>query len=448
MKKAISIILAICMVAVLAAACAADAPPPPPPPATPPAADAAPAEQPPATGDAPAQQPPAAGDTPAAAADPPPGETIEAPFPGRIAIVTNTLDQNEEEFRSAEALVDRYGPERVIHATWPVMFAAEGEMMITILSNLASIPDVGAIIINQAVVNTVAAIDAARAINPDLFIVVASAAEDPGDVSSRVDLALDVNNPQIGTYFVGQAVEMGAEAIVHISFPRHMAVPSLAVRRDRMAAAAEAAGIPFHEVDSLDPMGEGGMAAAQLYIAQNVERWVEEFGVNTVFFSTNCGQQVPLLQQILATGAMYVQPCCPSPFHAFPTAFGLPSHIGTGVFGPDGRELTRMVDVTEIIDLTSQAVRAAGLEGRLANWMVPASFVWTTVGFYYAAAWLSGEFVQAPGDPPNMELINRLVGDYLERIFGNRFYMQLGNLEIGDDVFPMYVLGIVPYLVY
>jgi hypothetical protein len=330
-----------------------------------------------------------------------------------------------------------------------VNFGAEGEMMITILSGLAADPEVGAIIINQAVINTNAAIDAVRAMRgDDIFIISASAAEDPADVSARVDLALDVNNPAIGTYFVEQAIAMGAEAIVHISFPRHMGVAGLATRRDRMMAAAEEAGIPFHQVDSLDPIGEGGMAAAQLYIAQNVERWVEEFGVNTVFFSTNCGQQVPLLQQILEHGAMYVQPCCPSPFHAFPQAFGLASHIPTGVFGEDGRELMQMRDVTEIIEATRHAVRAADLEGRLSNWMVPASFVWTTVGFYYAVEWLNGDLIQNPGDHPDMDLIHRLVGDYLESIFGERIYMTLDNLHIGPDTFPMYVLGIVPYLVY
>ena len=38
---------------------------------------------------------------------------IDVPFPGRIAIVTNTVDSGGEiYFRPAEALVGRYGPER------------------------------------------------------------------------------------------------------------------------------------------------------------------------------------------------------------------------------------------------------------------------------------------------------------------------------------------------
>ena len=386
-------------------------------------------------------------------APPPPPPTVPggytAPFTGRIAIVTNALEQWEEEYRSAQALVRRYGADRVIHRTWPVMFAIEPDLMRSLLVELASDPEVGAIIINQAVVNTAAAIDAVRAIRgDDIFIVVASAAEDPRDISARVDLALDINFRAVGEAFVAQAISMGAEAIVHISFPRHMAVPMLASRRDAMSEAARAAGIPFYDLGSPDPMEEGGMSASQLYITQSVPRWVEEFGVNTAFFSTNCGQQIPLLQQVLATGAIYVQPCCPSPFHAFPQAFGIQSHVGTGRYDAAGREIMQLRDVTEVIVETSRVIDAAGRHGRIANWLLPPPFVWTTVGFYYAVEWLNGDLIQNPGDAPDMELIQRLFGDYTESIFGKRIYMEIENLRFDTVAFPMFVVGILPYLVY
>ena len=364
---------------------------------------------------------------------------VQAPFPGRIAIVTNTFEQNSEEFLSAQALVLRYGSDRVIHRTWPVMFAAEPQLMIRTLEELASDPEVGAIIINQAVVNTNMAIDAARAIRgDDIFIVVASPAEDPRDVSARVDLALDTNFPAIGQAFVAQAIEMGAEAIVHISFPRHMAVPMLATRRDNMAEAARRVGIPFHEVNSIDPLGEGGMAAAQLYIAENVGRWVEQFGVNTAFFSTNCGQQIPLLQQILEYGAIYVQPCCPSPFHAFPSAFG----IGIGPELPE-----EQFSHSEMVEATRQVIHAAGMQGRLSNWALPGSWTWTNVGFRYAIEWLNGNVSQEIG-VVEMNVIHRLIGDYAYELYGERMYMELDNLRVGNDVFPLYVVGISPFIVY
>jgi len=363
----------------------------------------------------------------------------EEAFPGIIAVVTNTIDQNEEEFRSGAALVERFGADKVIHRTWPVYFATEPEMMITLLTEIASDPDVGAIVINQAVVNTNAAIDAVREIRgDDIFIVVASAAEDPADVYARVDLSLDVNNPDIGALFVEQAVEMGAETIAHYSFPRHMAIPMLAARRDNMAAAAEAAGLNFVDLPSPDPMEEGGMAASQLFISQDVGRQVEELGENTVFFSTNCGQQIPLLQQVLAYGAMYVQPCCPSPFHAFPQALGLAA---------EGEQAVGLYSIAEIISLTRDAVVDADMSGRLSNWALPGSMAYTTVGFMYAVEWLNGRVTQEIGQVDEAVLLS-LLGDYAEEMLGERMYPILSQLHIGDDVFSTMYVILMPYIVY
>jgi len=365
--------------------------------------------------------------------------TDDAPFPGIIAVVTNTVDQNEEEFRSGEALVARFGADRVIHRTWPVYFATEPEMMITLLMEIASNLDVGAIVINQAVVNTNAAIDAVRDLRgDDIFIVVASAAEDPRDVYARVDLSLDVNNPDIGALFVEQAIAMGAEAIAHYSFPRHMAIPMLAARRDNMAAAAEAAGIPFHDLPSPDPMEEGGMAASQLFISQDVGRQVEELGVNTAFFSTNCGQQIPLLQQVLYHGAIYIQPCCPSPFHAFPQALGLAA---------EGEEAAGLFSIGEIVDLTREAIIDADMQGRLSNWALPGSMAYTTVGFMYAIEWLNGRVSQEIGYVDTAVLLS-LFGDYAEEMLGERLYPQLSQLQIGPDTFSTMYVILMPYLVY
>ena len=420
-KKLICLILAMLMIVPFIVACA-DAP-------------AGQQQQPPAGQQ---QQPPATtddenGDEP----ETPPVD--DAPFPGIIAIVTNTIDQNEEEFRSAEALVNRFGADRVIHRTWPVYFAQEPEMMVTVLTEIASNLDVGAIVINQGVINTNAAIDAARDIRgDDLFIVVASAAEDPRDVYARVDLSLDINNPGIPYFFVQQAIAMGAETIAHYSFPRHMSIPMLVARRDGIRAYAEAAGIRFVDLPSPDPMEEGGMAASQLFISQDVGRQVAELGPNTVFFSTNCGQQIPLLQQVLAYGAMYVQPCCPSPFHAFPQALGLAATQS---------EAVGAFSVAEIIELTREAVAEAGMTNRLSNWGLPGSMAYTTVGFMYAVEWLNGRVSRELGYVDEAVLL-RLFADYAEEVIGERLYPVLTQLQIGADVFSTMYVIIMPYIVY
>ena len=56
--------------------------------------------------------------------------------PGKVAIVTNTVSQNEEEYRSAQEMVAKYG-ERIVHVTWPDNFMAEQEQMVSVVAKLA-----------------------------------------------------------------------------------------------------------------------------------------------------------------------------------------------------------------------------------------------------------------------------------------------------------------------
>jgi len=241
---------------------------------------------------------------------------------------------------------------------------------------------------------------------------------------------------------------MGATAIGHISFPRHMAMPTLAARREAMAAAAERAGLLFHDITSYDPMGDGGPAGSQLYILQNMPQWVATYGRDTVFFSTNCGQQIPLLQQILNYGGLFVQPCDPSPFHAFPSAFGLASQVPSGLYDAHGEPIMMMVSINDMIEMTRAAVAEAGMTGRLSNWGIPAAMAFTTAAFYYAVEWMHGSVPTEPGAHPDINVINRLIGDYMYAQTGERMYMDLLNLTIGATVFPMYIVGTSPYILY
>lgn len=432
MKRIISGLLVLSMLFVLAA-CANNQP------ATPATPDAPVTPQ--AAADTPAQTP-ATADTPApATAD---GET----FPGKIAIVTNTVDQNEEEYRSAEALQIRFGTDKVIHRTWPVNFASEGEMMISILQEIVSDPDVKAIVINQAVINTNAAVDKVRELRgDDIFIVYASPAEDPADVAARADLLFDVNNPLVGERYVMQAKALGAETIAHYSFPRHMSVPLLAMRRDIMRQTAEREGLAFVELVAPDPMGDGGQPATQMHIAQDIPRQVETLGVNTSFFGSNCGMQIPMITQVIATGAIYAQPCCPSPYHGFPVALGIADKIPTGQYNENGDEIMALRSLSEVVEATRVALAARGVAGRLSTWAVPASMLWTTAGALYAIEWINGNVPTEPGNL-DMDMINRISAEYIYEVTGERIGVDLVPLELDGRTFSHFLLGVVDYLTY
>ncbi|MCL2873961.1 MAG: DUF3798 domain-containing protein [Defluviitaleaceae bacterium] len=376
------------------------------------------------------------------------GNVAVEPFPGRIAIVTNTVDQNEEEFRSAEALVARFGEDKVIHRTWPVMFAQEGEMMITILQEIASDPTVGVLVINQAVVNTNAAVDRVREMRgDDIFIVYAQPAEDPMDVAVRANLLFNTNDPLIGYKFVHQAIAMGAETIAHYSFPRHMSVPLLAMRRDVMRETAEANGILFVDLVAPDPMGDAGMPGTQMHISQDLPRQVETLGQNTAFFGTNCGMQIPMIEQVVATGAIYPQPCCPSPYHGFPTALGIASHIPTGEYEEDGEPIMRMRDLPEVVEEVRAEIARRGASGRLATWPVPASMLWTTAGALYGIEWLNGNVPQELGNI-DMDVLASIMADYILMMTGENINVELEPLNFQGQLISHYILGVVDYLVF
>ena len=133
------------------------------------------------------------------------GAADTGPFPGKIAIVTNDVSQNEEEFRSAEYLVAKYGADKVIHVTWPTNFMAEQEQMVTTVARLAADRDIRALIINQAVPGTNPAVDRLLETRDDMFIVYCSPQENPPDVSRRANLILNTSDLARGPAIARQA---------------------------------------------------------------------------------------------------------------------------------------------------------------------------------------------------------------------------------------------------
>jgi hypothetical protein len=300
----------------------------------------------------------------------------DGPFPGKIAVITNTIDQNEEEFRSAEQLVRKYGANKVTFVTWPVNFMAEQEQMVTIVQRLAADKDIKALIINQAVPGTNAAVDKLLETRNDVFVVYCTPQENPPDVSRRANLILIPNELDMGPAMVQQAKMQGAKVFVHYSFPRHMSQPLLSGRRDLMRQYCAAEGIQFVDATAPDPTSDVGITGAQQFILEDVPKMVTRYGDDTAFFSTNCAMQIPLIKAVVDNHAIYPQPCCPSPFHGFPSALGLES-IG--------------LDVNRMIDETRKVLSAKNEIGRVSTWPVPASMTWTNAGAEYAIKWIKGE---------------------------------------------------------
>ena len=299
---------------------------------------------------------------------------------GKIAIITNTVSQNEEEYRSAEFMVEKYGADRVIHATMPDNFMAEQEQFISVVNKCASDPAVKCIIINQAVPGSNPAIDKVLETREadDLLVVYCTPQENPADIATRADIILSMDEVNKGTSIAEQAYQMGCKTVVHYSFPRHMAQVQLYSCRDLMKAKAEELGLEFVDATAPDPTGDAGTSGAQMFILEDVPKMVEKYGKETAFFSTNCSMQVPLIEACFEAGAYYPLPCCPSPYHGYPSALGIESPADL------------VAGLQSTVDAINAKMDEAGLSGHFSTWAVPCSIANTVASTEYAWLWMAG----------------------------------------------------------
>ena len=379
--------------------------------------------------------------------EPPVEAEPEGLLPGRIAIVTNIFEQNAEEYISARHIQDKFGAEYIIHRTWPVQFAQEGEMMIEILQEIADDPDVRVLIINQAVMNTNAAVEAFRERRDDVFIIYVRPMEvgyfypHRGDrinqyeiTIKNADLILNTNNAAVGYHLVNQAIAMGAETIIHYSSLRHMAVPHLAVRRDGIRDAAEAAGIAFYDLDLYDRLIQSSVLIAT---TQDVDRRVNRYGTNIVFISTFCRQQAPIMSQVIRSGALYILLCCPSPFHTIPNALGLASCQS---------EALNNFSSAEIIEAAIVAIAEHDMTGRIATSPLSDAMLFTYTAVEYGIKWMHGEVSK---DEIDLEVLSQIMADIIAAQTGvEGLGVQLARHEFEGEIFSNFILVSQDFLVY
>lgn len=296
----------------------------------------------------------------------------------KIGIMTNTVVQNEEEYRAAENVIKKFGAEHVVHMTFPDKFMDEQETTIANMVSMASDPDVKALIIVQAVPGTSAAIDKVKEIRDDLLIIAGVPGEDPGVIASKADLIFQPDELKMGYTIPAQALAQGAKTFIHYTFPRHMAYPLLSARRDIFKEECEKLGLEFVDATAPDPTGDAGVSGTQQFILEDVPRMIEKYGKDTAFFSTNCAMQVPLISSVVDQGGIYPQPCCPSPYHGFPSALGIEI--------PEDKK----GDISYVVDEITKIMAEKGMTGRTSTWPTPVAMMFVEGGAEYAKNWIEG----------------------------------------------------------
>ena len=296
----------------------------------------------------------------------------------KVAIYTNTVSQNEEEFRSGEAAVKKYGADKIVTQTMPDNFMKEQEVLISNGLALVSDPDVKALIMNQAVPGAAAMFEKIREERPDVLLVAVT----PGEtdvIGSKADIVIQPDELAMGVSIPAQAAKLGAKTFVHYSFPRHMSYPMLAQRRDIFKVECEKLGMKFVDATAPDPTGDAGIPGTQQFVLEDVPRKVKELGKDTNFFSTNCAMQEPLIKASLENGAINAQQCCPSPYHGYPGALGL--QIPEDKAG----------DVDYLIGQIKTKIAEKNGTGRFSTWPVPFSMMSTAAAVDYALQYAEGK---------------------------------------------------------
>ena len=265
-----------------------------------------------------------------------------------IGLVTGTVSQSEDEIRGAEAAIEKYGKASeggvIVHDTYPDRFEAEMETTISKIKAMADDPLMKAIIVNQSVPGTTAAFTEIRKSRPDIILVDLTPQEDILMTSGVADLVVDVDNISRGYRMIKAAQKMGAKKFAHITFPRHMAIETLAIRRAIMEEACKDLGMEFISLNAPDPTTDIGVPGAQQYLAENIGPWIEKYGKDTAFFTTNDALTEPLLRGVAQGGAIFVEPDLPSPIMGYPSAFS----IGLDDIAGDWPAILKRVEETVI----------------------------------------------------------------------------------------------------
>ena len=298
----------------------------------------------------------------------------------KIGIITGTASQGDEEISTAMRMKEKYG-DMIVTATYPDNFSSETEQVIATATNMAADPAIKAIVWCQAVDGTVVAINKVKETRDDILFIGGIATEAPAIVSETLDIVMMNDEITLGFDIIDQAAKQGAKTFVHISFERHLGITTIAQRQANFKQRCAELGLEYVEATAPDPTGDAGVPGAQAWITNNIKVLVDQYGKDTAFFSTNCAMQVPLIQQVAELGAIYPLQCCPSPFHAYPSAFNIDM---------SGHE----ADVDYLLNEIKTAVAEKGNTGRMSTWTVPVAMMIIEGGVEYAIKYCKGEITE------------------------------------------------------
>jgi hypothetical protein len=295
----------------------------------------------------------------------------------KIGVMTSSVSQGEELFRTAERLIAKY-PNNLIVKTFPDNFTTEQETTISTALSIVSDPNVKVMIFCQGLIGTLAACQKIKEIRPEVVILCGSFNESVASLTKYTDVFYREDMPAMGKQIVEIARNTGCTTIVHYSFPRHLANAPMAQRLRIIKDEAPKVGIQVVELMTPDPTSDAGVSGTQQFVLADVPRQIQKYGPKTMFFGTNTAQLEPMIKAVVA-GKAYYYPSVQSVFTGYTGALGLS-------IPPE-----RKFDVKYYVEQVKQKLAAAGCTGHMGAWVVPFEMFELEGGFLYAKAYCEGK---------------------------------------------------------
>ena len=278
----------------------------------------------------------------------------------KIGVVTPTLSNSEDEFRAGENMVKKY-PEIVEHIVLPEDTNENAQGGISQILSLADNPEMKAIVVASGQSGLLPAFQKVKEIRPDIITITAPVWDDPLMMSEYIDINFDTDWARRGVTITEKAKDMGAKTFIHYSFPTHLSMESVSMRKDMMKETCEKLGMTFIEVVTPDPQTGDGTTAMLQFLREDIPRQIEKYGPDTNIFGSNCPMYDVIIDEALKSKFIVAEQCCPTPTQAYPTVMSLEI---------DEADSSNFEKINEMI---SEKAAEAGMTGRLSGWPIPVS---------------------------------------------------------------------------
>jgi hypothetical protein len=350
----------------------------------------------------------------------------------------------------AQELVRRDGKAEdgglILHVVYPDEFINSPEDMISLVEGLGEDPLVRAVVVNQAIPGTAEGFRRLKTRRPDVFCLSGEPHEPPEAISLSADMVVGEDYVARGYLIPYSAKQLGAKALVHVSFPRHMSYETMAIRAAVMERASAELGLRFAHETAPDPTGPAGEEGARAFITENLPLWLQKYGKDTAFFATNDSHTEPLIAGIADSSGYFIEADIPSANLGYPPALGVDVAPFTGRW-------------QELLHAVEAAVVARGAGGRLGTWAYPLGFTQTaglaefgkllaegradpydvesiieSLGLFSPGAHWSGSFLN---DPATGRLVRNYLLVYQDTYIFGKGYIETTKVDVPAEYFSV-----------